>query len=194
MRVVLVRARLLRARWRPMPERVDGMLGFRVPRVPPLRQLSPLLARAGSGALRRSGSAVGGTRAGAPRGQHRRGLLLMRRRARAALPLNAEARVTHAVRTIDRYPRAALSLAAVGARSQPEPVSFSSHVPARDRHHAASYVLRARLRDAATRLVGEPDKVLDVALDSGFGDVSNFNRAFRAEFGVSPRGFRQPRR
>ncbi len=53
------------------------------------------------------------------------------------------------------------------------------------------YVLRARLRDAANRLVGESDKVLDVAFDSGFGDVSNFNRAFRTEFGVSPRGFRQ---
>jgi hypothetical protein len=26
--------------------------------------------------------------------------------------------------------------------------------------------------------------------DSGFGDVSNFNRAFRTEFGVSPRAFR----
>lgn len=28
----------------------------------------------------------------------------------------------------------------------------------------------------------ETDKVLDVALDCGFGDVSNFNRAFRSEF------------
>ncbi len=36
----------------------------------------------------------------------------------------------------------------------------------------------------------ETDKVLDVALDCGFGDVSNFNRAFRSEFGMSPRAFR----
>jgi AraC-like DNA-binding protein len=48
-----------------------------------------------------------------------------------------------------------------------------------------------RLREAATRLAAaEPVKILDIALDSGFGDVSNFNRAFRTEFGVSPRGFR----
>ena len=33
-------------------------------------------------------------------------------------------------------------------------------------------------------------KVLDIALVSGFGVVSNFNRAFRTEFGVSPRTFR----
>jgi AraC-like DNA-binding protein len=34
-------------------------------------------------------------------------------------------------------------------------------------------------------------RVLDIALDCGFGDVSNFNRAFRAEFGVSPRVYRR---
>jgi AraC-like DNA-binding protein len=40
------------------------------------------------------------------------------------------------------------------------------------------------------RLASEPGKILDIALDCGFGDVSNFNRAFRAEFGVSPRAYR----
>jgi AraC family transcriptional regulator len=54
------------------------------------------------------------------------------------------------------------------------------------------YVLRARLREAARRLTSEPGKVVDIALDCGFGDVSNFNRAFRAEFGASPRTFRFP--
>jgi AraC family transcriptional regulator len=52
------------------------------------------------------------------------------------------------------------------------------------------YVLRSRLREAGMRLVVDPDKVLDIALDCGFGDVSNFNRAFRAEFGVTPRAYR----
>jgi AraC family transcriptional regulator len=53
------------------------------------------------------------------------------------------------------------------------------------------YVLRARLREAAMRLADERGRVLDVAFDCGFGDVSNFNRAFRAEFGANPRAFRQ---
>jgi Helix-turn-helix domain len=56
------------------------------------------------------------------------------------------------------------------------------------------YVRRTRLREAASRLVAETEKVLDVALDCGFGDVSNFNRAFRTEFGVSPRVFRRTSR
>ena len=53
------------------------------------------------------------------------------------------------------------------------------------------YVRRARLRGAATRLAVERAPILDIALDSGFGDVSNFNHAFRVEFGVSPRAFRR---
>ena len=48
------------------------------------------------------------------------------------------------------------------------------------------YVRRARLRDSASRLKNTRAKVLDIALDCGFGDVSNFNRAFRAECGVTP--------
>jgi len=52
------------------------------------------------------------------------------------------------------------------------------------------YILRARLRHAAVRLKTSSDKVLEIALDTGFGDLSNFNHAFRAEFGVSPTRFR----
>lgn len=48
------------------------------------------------------------------------------------------------------------------------------------------YILRARLRRAAARLLVERGRVVDIAFDSGFGDVSNFNHAFRAEFGMSP--------
>jgi AraC-like DNA-binding protein len=47
------------------------------------------------------------------------------------------------------------------------------------------------LREAAIRLSAESGKVLDIALDSGFGDVSNFNRAFRSEFGTSPGVYRR---
>jgi AraC family transcriptional regulator len=53
------------------------------------------------------------------------------------------------------------------------------------------YILRVRLRRAAVRLRVEEARILDVALDCGFDDLSNFNRAFRAEFGASPRGFQK---
>jgi AraC-like DNA-binding protein len=53
------------------------------------------------------------------------------------------------------------------------------------------YILRTRLREAAIRVATDRNKILDVALDTGFGDVSNFNRAFKGEFGMSPRVYRQ---
>ena len=46
------------------------------------------------------------------------------------------------------------------------------------------------MRRAAARLSATRDPITDVALDSGFGDLSTFNRRFRAVFGVSPRQFR----
>ncbi len=165
------------------------MLGFGVPRVPPLRQLSPLLARAGSGAV---GSAevpweelalrlaVGTIRLAADASPRQ-----------SRMPLNTEARVTQAVRTIDRHPRAALSLARLAREANLSPYHFLRTFQRVTGITPHQYVLRARLRGAATRLVGESAKIVDVALDSGFGDVSNFNRAFRAEFGLSPRSFRR---
>jgi len=52
------------------------------------------------------------------------------------------------------------------------------------------WLLRARLRDAAHRLVTSRTPVTQIALDVGFEDLSNFIRSFRAEFGVSPRRYR----
>jgi AraC family transcriptional regulator len=48
------------------------------------------------------------------------------------------------------------------------------------------FILRARLREAAVRLSSTLDEVLEIALDTGFRDLSNFNHAFRAEFGMNP--------
>ncbi len=52
------------------------------------------------------------------------------------------------------------------------------------------YILRARLGEAAVRLKASADDVLEIALAAGFQDLSNFNHAFRAEFGASPRIYR----
>ena len=52
------------------------------------------------------------------------------------------------------------------------------------------WLLRARLRESAQRLIASRDPVTEIALDVGFDDLSNFIRSFRAEFGVSPRTYR----
>jgi transcriptional regulator GlxA family with amidase domain len=105
--------------------------------------------------------------------------------------LNAEARVTRVVRAIEARPDANLSLTNLARDSGLSPYHFLRTFERLTGVTPHQFVLRARLREAATRLVTEPRKVIDVALDSGFGDVSNFNRAFRAEFGVTPLEYRR---
>jgi AraC-like DNA-binding protein len=56
------------------------------------------------------------------------------------------------------------------------------------------YLVRARLRRAARLLADSARSITDIALDVGFGDLSNFVRTFHRAAGVSPRGFRRAAR
>jgi AraC family transcriptional regulator len=56
------------------------------------------------------------------------------------------------------------------------------------------YLVRSRLRRAARILADDPRPVTDVALDVGFGDLSNFVRTFHRAAGVSPSAFRRAKR
>jgi AraC family transcriptional regulator len=161
---------------------------FTVPRLPPLLTLSPLVARAGAGAV---GAAV-------PWEELAVTLAVSTVKAAAGIasnhdsfPANAEARVARVVRAIDRYPSAPLTLGHLARQAGLSPYHFLRTFERVTGITPHQYVRRARLREAGMRLVAEPGKVLDLALDSGFGDVSNFNRAFRAEFGMSPIAFRR---
>lgn len=104
-------------------------------------------------------------------------------------PVGSEARVTRAVRMIERHPDAELTLGNLAAEAGLSRYHFLRTFERLTGVTPHQYVLRTRLRQAAMRLA-EPTSVLDIALDCGFGDLSNFNRAFRAEFGVSPRAYR----
>ena len=168
-------------------ERVAGA-GFTVPRLPPLQQLAPLVSRAGAGVL---GGTVDWEELAVRVAASAAGLAARQTSDQRAAPPNAEARVTRAIREIDRCPDADLSLARLASESGLSPYHFLRTFERVTGVTPHQYVLRTRLRAAATRLVAEPQKIIAVALDSGFADVSNFNRAFRTEFGVNPRAYRE---
>ena len=165
-----------------------GERRFRAFRLPPVRELSPLLARISAAVTAslsisweemslRLVSAVVPAAAGLPR--------------RPATPTTrALARVTEIVRAIGAEPSVAISIRRMAEEARLSPYHFLRTFESLTGVTPHQYVRRARLRHAATRLASEGTKVIDVAFDSGFGDVSNFNRAFRAEFGVSPTRYR----
>ncbi len=110
------------------------------------------------------------------------------------LPLNAVAQVTRAVRRISRHPDAHWTLTRLARDAGLSPYHFLRTFQRVAGVTPHQFILRARLRDAALRVADEGRNLLDIALDSGFGDVSNFNRAFRAEFGMTPGAYRSTAR
>jgi AraC family transcriptional regulator len=166
-----------------------GERGFRVLRLPPLRELSSLIARARAG-LEYSADTPWeelSVELAAATVRAERGISSRAGNA----PPSAIARVTRSVRAIERRPDGALGLGSLAREAGLSPYHFLRTFERLTGITPHQYVRRARLRDAASRLAAERGKVLDIALDCGFGDVSNFNRAFRTEFGVSPKNFRQ---
>jgi AraC family transcriptional regulator of arabinose operon len=53
-----------------------------------------------------------------------------------------------------------------------------------------SYIRERRLMMAGMLLVQTHERISQIAYSVGFGDVSNFNHAFKQRFGVSPRQYR----
>jgi len=162
---------------------------FRISRLPPLRATAPLVARA-CAALTEAGNGSWEALAIDVAAQAIQ-LANDIDCGDANVPLNAVARVTHAVRTIERHADAALPLHRLAKQAALSPYHFLRTFTRITGVTPHQFALRVRLREAALRLALDDARVIDVALDSGFGDLSNFNRTFRAEFGVAPSAYRR---
>lgn len=164
-----------------------GQRRFRLGKLPPIRALSPLVSRATVGVAGASALAweelaielaVQSLRLDA-------GIASIDRAPSAA----AMARVTDSVRAIERDPAAPISLAHLAFGAGQSPYHYLRIFERATGTTPHQFIVRTRLRHAAARLATEDSKVIDIALDSGFNDLSTFNRAFRAEFGLPPRGY-----
>jgi AraC family transcriptional regulator len=165
---------------------------FRVLRVPPLRALAPVVARACTGLAHSADVPVVLWEELA--------LRLAAKTLRLVTALMPEttpaqpavlARVTRTVRRIEQHPHVRLTLASLARDAELSPYHFLRTFERLTGSTPHQYILRTRLREAALRLASQSTKVLDLAFDCGFGDVSNFNRTFRAEFGCGPRAYRR---
>jgi AraC-like DNA-binding protein len=153
--------------------------------LPPLRELSPLTARARMAITRHDlmeeaafemvGAAIqlGG-----------------RLRRAASAPIHHHGRMTEVLRYMAAHSAAPHKIAGLARMARLSPYHFLRSFKAATGVTPHQWLLRARLREAAEKLAATNAPVTDIALDVGFEDLSNFTRSFRAEFGASPRQFR----
>jgi AraC-like DNA-binding protein len=111
-------------------------------------------------------------------------------RPRADISRAMQARIAQAVERIEAAPADAPGVERLAQEAGVSPYHFLRTFERVTGATPHQYVMRARLRGAAVRLTDAPGRIIDLAYDSGFDDISNFNRAFRNEFGVSPRHYR----
>jgi AraC family transcriptional regulator len=163
---------------------------FRVPRLPPVRELAPVVARASAGLTHPASTTTSWEELSVRLAARVVQLVAGRRVDVRGTPAGALERVTRAVRAIDRQPALPHTLGSLARDAGLSPYHFLRTFERLTGLTPHQYVRRARLREAAMRLTAEASRVIDVAFECGFGDLSNFNRAFRAEFGVSPLAYR----
>ena len=163
---------------------------FHIPRIPALRVLSPVVASASM--LQRNDIDHGLFQETAfqvlDRATHLQHGLSWRKGKPSASSL---ARVTRVLRAIEAHPEEPNQLVELAANARLSPYHFLRCFEDLTGTTPHQYVLRTRLRRAAKRLKQESTRIIEIALDCGFGDVSNFNRVFHAEFGRSPRLYRR---
>jgi AraC-like DNA-binding protein len=153
-------------------------------RLPPLRDLSALTARA------RCGVGNPGIMEEVPYELAGAALGLAGRSRRTRSPLHHHGRLTEVIRYMAAHSAAPHKLTGLADMAHMSPYHFLRTFRAVTGVTPHQWLLRARLREAAERLASTNAPVTNVALDVGFDDLSNFTRTFRAEFGASPRQYR----
>lgn len=101
------------------------------------------------------------------------------------------ARASEAARDMAACPEDGHSTADLASRAGVSPFRFLRAFTAVVGVSPHQFLLRVRLRRAALALRTTSDAVTDIAYGVGFGDLSNFTNAFKAEFGASPRAWRK---
>jgi AraC-like DNA-binding protein len=160
-----------------------GKPGFSHNRLPPVRPLAPLTARARLAmndpatmeevAFELAGAAVG--------------LSACARSSTSSAPSGQMSAVLRYMAAHSAAPHTISGLARVAKLS---PFHFLRSFRAATGVTPHQWLLRARLRAAAEKLAATKTPVTEIALDVGFEDLSNFTRTFHAEFGASPRRYR----
>jgi len=174
-----------------LAESLGGESLWRLARVPPLPELVVLAELAQAAAEGRAAIGIdeavvafAGKCAHAASG----------RDARPAGDARARRRAVEAARWLEAHTAEPVRLEDVAREAHLSPFHFLRVFRAVHGVTPHQYLLRLRLARAASLLADETLSVTDVALESGFADLSNFVRTFRRAAGASPGQFRRKAR
>jgi AraC family transcriptional regulator len=116
-------------------------------------------------------------------------------RTGAGVPLELSSRqarrVAQALRYIDAHSAGDCSLETLAAQARLSSFHFLRLFRALTGQTPRQVVIATRLRAAATALRSTRARIVDVALEVGFGDLSHFTSSFTRAFGTSPRRYRR---
>lgn len=71
------------------------------------------------------------------------------------------------------------------------PSSFSRFFKLRTGRSISDYIISIRLAEASRELISTATSISDICFNSGFNNVSNFNRIFKKNKGLTPKEFRE---
>jgi AraC-like DNA-binding protein len=116
---------------------------------------------------------------------------LVRRGPEASAQRRIDARIRRALERVDESYGEALGVDELASEAGMSRSVFLRTFRAQVGDSPYRHLVRVRLDQAAHRLGGSHDSILDIATACGFGDPGRFARMFRARHGCTPREFRR---
>ena len=83
-----------------------------------------------------------------------------------------------------------ISLTELAQKVQMSPSSLSRYFKQTYGENLSSYLISLRLERASRQLVDTTERIADIARSCGFNNLSNFNRMFKTNKGLTPKDFR----
>ena len=104
---------------------------------------------------------------------------------------NAYAKLLPAMTYMEAHYKENIPLATLAKEAHMSTNYFSSFFSQTMNITVSEYLIQMRLKNACTLLLTTDKSILSVALESGFDNISYFNRVFRKAFGISPGTYRK---
>ncbi|HET9445836.1 MAG TPA: AraC family transcriptional regulator [Steroidobacteraceae bacterium] len=101
-----------------------------------------------------------------------------------------ERAVMRAAGYVETHYRESCSLAELAAQAEMSPCHFLRVYRRITGQTPHRHVLTTRLRHAARQLRSSSERIVDIAMEAGFGDLSHFNATFVRHFRLSPGAYR----